>query len=327
MAGHKAQYKTFDSSKEAKKWVRDIERELEGKTLASPNVMVSELVTWHLNRIVEERPLTAKGNKRVLRPLANAFKGTKLSDLEGNGLYDWIIKHKKGKSPATVRWVCMTVMGIFNKAEMNLGIKVPWSCLNQAHKRLVYEGKSAPSEWRDRRLRAGELERVKLALGPVRRRYMPDIMDFAVASAMRVDEICNIKWEDLDREKRTVIIRNRKHPRKKAGNDQVVPLLCGSFEIIERQVQREGEPRIFPVAARRVSEAFSEAVARAGVKDLVFHDLRHEGISRLFELGFQIQEVALVSGHTDWKTLRRYTHLRPASLVQREEELKRAASL
>lgn len=60
----------------------------------------------------------------------------------------------------------------------------------------------------------------------------------------------------------------------------------------------------------------------AGVEDIVLHDLRHEGISRLFELGFKIEEVALVSGHTEWRTLARYTHLRPASLVERERQLR-----
>jgi len=37
-----------------------------------------------------------------------------------------------------------------------------------------------------------------------------------------------------------------------------------------------------------------------GVEDAVLHDLRHEAISRLFELGFEIQEVGMVSGHTNW---------------------------
>ena len=41
------------------------------------------------------------------------------------------------------------------------------------------------------------------------------------------------------------------------------------------------------------------------ILDLDFSDLRHEGTSRLLEAGFQIQEVALVTGHKDWKMLRR----------------------
>lgn len=40
----------------------------------------------------------------------------------------------------------------------------------------------------------------------------------------------------------------------------------------------------------------------------------HEGISRLFEQGYQIQEVALVSGHKSWKNLKRYTQLRAVDL-------------
>lgn len=47
-----------------------------------------------------------------------------------------------------------------------------------------------------------------------------------------------------------------------------------------------------------------------GVEDLHFHDLRHEGVSRLFEMDWDIPRVSSVSGHRDWNSLRRYTHLR-----------------
>jgi site-specific recombinase XerD len=51
-----------------------------------------------------------------------------------------------------------------------------------------------------------------------------------------------------------------------------------------------------------------------GIEDLDFHDLRHEGTSRLLEAGFAIEQVSLVTGHKDWKMLRRYTHLKPEAL-------------
>jgi site-specific recombinase XerD len=51
-----------------------------------------------------------------------------------------------------------------------------------------------------------------------------------------------------------------------------------------------------------------------GIIDLHFHDLRHEGTSKLFEEGYQIQQVALVTGHKDWRHLRRYTNLKPEDL-------------
>jgi integrase len=46
------------------------------------------------------------------------------------------------------------------------------------------------------------------------------------------------------------------------------------------------------------------------IDDLHFHDLRHEGVSRLFEMGRTIPQVASVSGHRSWQSLQRYTHLR-----------------
>ena len=49
---------------------------------------------------------------------------------------------------------------------------------------------------------------------------------------------------------------------------------------------------------------------KAGVTDLRFHDLRHEAISRFFEMGFSVPEVALIVGHRDPRILFRYTHLR-----------------
>jgi integrase len=60
------------------------------------------------------------------------------------------------------------------------------------------------------------------------------------------------------------------------------------------------------------------------IEDLHFHDLRHEGTSRLFEAWFTIEQVALVTGHKDWKMLRRYTHLRPEALRKIAETLEAA---
>ncbi|WP_320409374.1 MULTISPECIES: tyrosine-type recombinase/integrase [unclassified Aureimonas] len=49
-----------------------------------------------------------------------------------------------------------------------------------------------------------------------------------------------------------------------------------------------------------------------GVEDLRFHDLRHEGVSRLFEIGLNIPQVSVVSGHRSWISLKRYSHIQTA---------------
>ena len=61
---------------------------------------------------------------------------------------------------------------------------------------------------------------------------------------------------------------------------------------------------------RTLYAAFSRACERAGIKNLTFHDLRHEALSRLAESGdFSALELAAVSGHKTLQMLKRYTHL------------------
>jgi site-specific recombinase XerD len=54
-----------------------------------------------------------------------------------------------------------------------------------------------------------------------------------------------------------------------------------------------------------------------GIEDLRFHDLRHEAASRFFEKGLSIEEVALITGHQDWRSLKRYTHLSPVQVGEK----------
>jgi len=70
------------------------------------------------------------------------------------------------------------------------------------------------------------------------------------------------------------------------------------------------EPQIFPYSTSAISAAFIRACRFLEIEDLRFHDLRHEGISRLFELGGTIPQAAAVSGHRSWTSLKRYTHIR-----------------
>jgi site-specific recombinase XerD len=63
-----------------------------------------------------------------------------------------------------------------------------------------------------------------------------------------------------------------------------------------------------------LSKYFTEACRELSIPDLHLHDLRHEGTSRMFEDGYEIQQVALVTGHKKWENLKRYTQLKPEDL-------------
>jgi integrase len=65
---------------------------------------------------------------------------------------------------------------------------------------------------------------------------------------------------------------------------------------------------IFPITANTFRLNWERIKKKTGINDLHFHDLRHEAISRLFEMGLTVPEVAMISGHKDMRMLLRYTH-------------------
>jgi integrase len=71
------------------------------------------------------------------------------------------------------------------------------------------------------------------------------------------------------------------------------------------------------MTAHAITYAFIRATKRVGLKDLHFHDLRHEAITRLFEKGFNVMEVGSISGHKTLQMLQRYTHLRAENFLER----------
>ena len=99
--------------------------------------------------------------------------------------------------------------------------------------------------------------------------------------------------------------------------DEVVPVPADAAAIIDSLPRFDGEGRILPYKPESVSTAFQRAVREVGLEGIRLHTLRHEGISRLFERGLQIQEVALISGHVSWAALRRYTHIKPLDVVEK----------
>ena len=152
-----------------------------------------------------------------------------------------------------------------------------------------------------------EMERARTTSLPVR-----DIAQFLLASGMRLSEVFALRWTDLDVQARTVLVRDRKHPREKLGNNQVVPLTAvtglDAFEIAKRQPRTTD--RIFPFNGRTFSTYFARAVDALGIEgDVCVHSLRHECCSRLAAAGLPIPLIAQVSGHRDWAMLRRYTRL------------------
>ncbi len=102
-------------------------------------------------------------------------------------------------------------------------------------------------------------------------------------------------------------------PHTKNGYERTIPLTPEAARVLET-IPRYGAT-VFPMTANAVRLAWERLRRRAGIIDLHFHDLRQEAISRFSEKGLSVPEVALISGHRDYRMLFRYTHLRAEDIV------------
>ena len=164
---------------------------------------------------------------------------------------------------------------------------------------------------RDRRPTLEELDRLMEHFGRIRENRpssipMQKIVAFALFSTRRQEEITLLRWDDLDDDR--VLVRDMKHPGDKRGNNVYCELPPEAVAIVG-SMPRE-QDYIFPYSTDAISAAFTRGCKILGIEDLRFHDLRHEGISRLFEMSRTIPQVAAVSGHRSWTSLKRYTHIR-----------------
>ena len=128
---------------------------------------------------------------------------------------------------------------------------------------------------------------------------------------MRRGEILSLRWCDVDLEQRLLTLRETK-----TGRPRTLPLTGRAAAMLRAQEGRHPE-KVFPDSANALRLAWQRLIKRSKIKGLTFHDLRHEAVSRLFEKGLSMPEVALISGHRDPRMLFRYTHLKASDLVKK----------
>lgn len=209
-------------------------------------------------------------------------------------------------APSTVRLELSLLSNFFDIA------RIEWGLCDSNPVANVRKPKNPPG--RDRRLTPRE-ERLILRychghLNP----ELYSIVVVALESAMRQGEILKLQWEHLNLKTRIAHL-----PETKNGTKRDVPLSTRARDaLIRLGVKNKG--KVFGYTADGLKSTWRFALKKLGIEDLHFHDLRHEAISRLFELGtLDMMEVAAISGHKSLSMLKRYTHLRAQRLVRKLE--------
>lgn len=142
----------------------------------------------------------------------------------------------------------------------------------------------------------------------------------AIATAMRQGEICALEWPHIDFARRTIAVlgpeRWDKSRCTKNRTVRIIPMLDDAYAILSA-IPRGHDRRVIKLGQNALKMRFRRAVARAGLADLTFHDLRHVGTSRLAKIYKDPLSLRLVTGHKYLKSLARYFHKTPDEL--REE--------
>lgn len=170
----------------------------------------------------------------------------------------------------------------------------------------------SPSKGRKRRLQEGEEVVLLTACDEVDKRLKPLVL-LALETSMRRSELCSLLWRNVFFDKRYALLEDTKN-----GEARGIPLLRRTREILEGMKAMATRDSVSELSADQISHLFIEARKKAGIKDLRFHDLRHEATSRLFERGdLSMMEVAAFTGHKSLQMLKRYTHLSAMHIAAR----------
>lgn len=310
---------TFATEKLAKAYAKEKERQLEeikatGRTAAPKGSTVAHYIDDYLDYIQQGRTLQ-RSALFIYRALKKRFGKVGIERLSKSHLEEFITDRKKeGVQGQTIAGDLSLLSSVLRYCYNTKHLDVDPDLADKARKGIKTNHKM--------RIKSREVDCVPtqlevdsiIAVFADKKRQkidMPKVIRFGLYTSMRQAEICRIRIEDLDIESRTVIIRDRKHPGEKEGNDEIVPLLPSAWEIVEGLLGSRRSGCIFPYNSKSVGTAFIRAKKIAGVtRPVRFHDLRHKAITDFFGLGLSVPQVALMSGHRDWQTLKRYTHIK-----------------
>lgn len=136
----------------------------------------------------------------------------------------------------------------------------------------------------------------------------------AIETGMRQGEILKLEWKDISLSCPTPTAHVID---PKNGEDRHVPLSSVVIKNLKSLTRGVGNAKVFTITPRLLRTQWEKARAAAGIPDIRWHDLRHEGTSRLFEKGLTVLEASSVTGHKTLSMLQAYTHLSPSDIAKK----------
>ena len=320
---------TFDRQAAANAWIAKTE-----KDAAKPGGLTPRAPTMTLGQAIDKyMSISRREIGRTKLQCLEATKTDEIADMPcdqivSSDIVSYAQRLQPGRQPQTVMSYMSHLGAVFSLAAGAFGAPLSEVEMKRALKACMSLGLIAKSTERTRRPTIDELDRL-LSYFNVRSAKrvttapMDLIMVFAIFSARRREEITRMRWDDITPGK--VMVRDMKHPGQTIGNDVLCDLVPEAEEVL-RAVPRRGD-LVFPHSTAAITTAFQRACKALKIDDLHFHDLRHEGASRLLEMGWTIPQAASVTGHRSWASLQRYSQLRQTGDKLAEWKWRKALSI
>jgi integrase len=287
--------KTYKKKSAANRVARRIEAEIdEGDYVAPLKITVRELFDRYRREVTEQREnwkWESTAIKRLCREKWTELAVTNCTD----GLIDWCEERKSEVCGDTVNRELNVISPIFNHAMKVWRIRLKSNPVKACVR--PPKGKS-----RRRRVKPHELDALWKFFGTATptqvKDYVPWVFEFACETGLRTKELMRLRWSDVDFTHGTLYVLPSKNgdDRHAILTDRAAALLKGIPRL---------EDRVFALNAGSIGVAFRDACQALDIKDLHFHDSRHEACSQLAKR-LSLQELAAVIGHRDYKSLQIY---------------------
>ncbi|MGN7956699.1 site-specific integrase [Agrobacterium tumefaciens] len=310
--GMKPRCKSFDTKMEAEKWARDLEAQVD-RFGAAPDTKILESTT--LGQLLERYQREVSPLKRgsvqeiqridVLRRHDLAYRT--MIGLSQQDIASFRDERLQTVAPSTTVRELAILSHVLEVAMRDWGLPLAKNVVKLVRRPVIRNERS-------RRLTGNEEQRLLDACDGGKIPFFKTLLILAIETGMRRGEILGMRWCDFSHNRRVISLTMTKN-----GSGRQVPLSQRAFDALTEWKSRadSDQLRVFPMSAGSLEQVWRRMLIRADIKELRFHDLRHEGVSRLFERGLNVIEVSSISGHKELRMLKRYTHLSADDLVDR----------
>lgn len=298
--GHPDITRSFTARQDAERWARNIEISLDRGTYSDQTEAEKVTLSDVIGRYIKEVLPSMKGYtedayrlKAIQRKKIAKINMARLSSAQFAAYRD---ERLTEVAASTVIRELAYLSSVINHARREWGINIT-NPVQLVKKPPMPHG-------RNRLITEPEVRTLLEQLEPTGRRnkWIKPVVLLALETAMRRGELLQLKWADINLQQRTATLWETKN-----GNRRVVPLSSKAVEIL-LNMPRSLCGTVFPIGPAAMSKAFKEALNRARLTDLRFHDLRHTAITNMAKKLPNVIELAAVSGHKSLRMLQRYYH-------------------